>query len=36
MHTGVTETHFLGRPVYAFAVYLAPMQADLGWSRDLN
>jgi MFS family permease len=30
---GVTETISWGILYYAFAVYLAPMQAELGWSR---
>jgi MFS family permease len=30
---GVTETISWGVLYYAFAVYLAPMQAELGWSR---
>src|SRR5919201_891598 len=30
---GVTETISWGVLYYAFTVYLAPMQADLGWSR---
>src|SRR5438132_7141031 len=30
---GVTETVSWGILYYAFAVYLAPMQTELGWSR---
>src|SRR5438128_1484819 len=30
---GVTETISWGVLYYAFAVYLTPMQAELGWSR---
>src|SRR5438105_14209512 len=30
---GVTETISWGVLYYAFTVYLAPMEADLGWSR---
>ena len=33
---GVTETISWGILYYAFAVYLAPMQAELGWSPQVG